>query len=77
MANVSDNHDGDILDPEEHRQTYEGVMRASGEIGVPFSLALTMFFTNLVLANGVGVALIAAIATYIAAFFIVRAFFSH
>ncbi len=65
------------LEAEEHRRTYGAVMRASGEIGVPFALALTMFFTNLVLANGIGVALLAAILTYFAVFFVVRTFFSH
>ncbi len=65
------------LDAEDHRKTYGAVMRVSSEIGVPFSLALTMFFTNLVLANGIGVALAAAILTYFAVFFVVKAFFSH
>lgn len=66
-----------VQDAEEHRKTYQAIMKASGEVGVPFSLALTMFFTNLVLANGVGVALVAAVITYLAVFFIVKTFFSH
>jgi len=65
------------LDSEEHRKTYSSVMRASAEVGVPFSLALTMFFTNLVLANGIGIAIVAAVITYLAVFLIVKAFFSH
>lgn len=65
------------MDADEHRKTYSSVMRASAEVGVPFSLALTMFFTNLVLANGIGVALVAAVVTYLAVFMIVKAFFSH
>ena len=65
------------LDAEANKRTYEGVMRASGEIGVPFCLALTVFFTNLVMANGVGIAIFAALITYIAVFFVVKAFFSH
>ena len=67
----------DILDPSEQRETYHAVMRASAEIGVPFCLALTMFFTNLVLANGVVAALVMAIITYLFVFFVVKAFFSH
>lgn len=64
-------------DAEEHRKTYRAIMKASGEVGVPFCLALTVFFTNLVLANGVGTALVAAVITYLAVFFIVKTFFSH
>ena len=67
----------DQIDPEEHRQTYRAVMRVSSEIGVPFALALTMFFTNLVMRHGVGVAFIAAAVTYAFAYFVVKAFFSH
>ncbi|MGE0409292.1 MAG: hypothetical protein AB7P23_08535 [Amphiplicatus sp.] len=66
-----------LADAEEHRRTYAAIMRASGEIGVPFALALTVFFTNLVMANGIGVALIGAIVTYLVVFFVVRTFFSH
>jgi hypothetical protein len=66
-----------IHDAEEHRKTYVSVMKASGEIGVPFALALTVFFTNLVMANGIGLALVGAIITYLFTFWIVRTFFSH
>ena len=52
-------------------------MKASAEIGVPFALALTMFFTNLVMANGVWMALVAGIAVYIFVYFVVKMFFSH
>jgi hypothetical protein len=65
------------MDAEEHRKTYQAVMKASAEVGVPFCLALTMFFTNLVLANGVWTAIVAGIVTYIAVYIIVRLFFSH
>ena len=66
-----------VMDSEDHEKTYNSVMRASGEFGVPFALALTMFFTNLVLANGVGFSIVAAVVTYIAVFFFVKLFFSH
>ncbi|MEM6413936.1 MAG: hypothetical protein AAF720_04695 [Pseudomonadota bacterium] len=64
-------------DSQENQLTYETFMRAYSEIGVPFAIALTVFFTNLVMANGVMVALIAAAATYLFVYFIVKAFFSH
>lgn len=64
-------------DAEEHRKTYHAIMRASGEVGVPFSLALTVFFTNLVLANGIGLAILGGVITYLFVFFVVRTFFSH
>ncbi|MEO1251722.1 MAG: hypothetical protein AAFW81_05180 [Pseudomonadota bacterium] len=64
-------------DAEEHRKSYEAIMKASAEIGVPFALALTMFFTNLVMANGIPVSIIAGVAVYVAVYFIVKMFFSH
>lgn len=65
------------LDAEERKKTYERIMKVSAEVGVPFALALTMFFTNLTLANGIGVALVAAVVTYFFVFVVVRLFFSH
>ena len=44
---------------------------------MPFSLALTMFFTNLVMANGFLVALFAGLVTHFFVFLIVKLFFSH
>ena len=64
-------------DAEEHRKSYEAIMRASSEIGVPFCLALAMFFTNLVLSNGVPVSIFAGVATYVFVYFVVKLFFSH
>ena len=66
-----------LQDAEEHRRSYEGVMKASAEIGVPFAMALTMFFTNLVLANGFWFSLFAGVATYIFVHIVVKLFFSH
>jgi len=65
------------MDAEEHRKSYESVMRFSAEFGVPFSLALAMFFTQLVMASGIGVAIVAAVLVHLAVFFIVKMFFSH
>jgi hypothetical protein len=65
------------LDAEEHRRSYAGIMRATGEIGLPFVLAMSVFFVNLVLANGVGIALVGGVITYLLVFFVVRVFFSH
>ena len=64
-------------DAEEHRKAYEAVMKVSAEFGVPFSLALTMFFTNLVMANGVVMAFFAGVAVYIFVYVVVKLFFSH
>lgn len=66
-----------VADAEEHRRSYETIMRASSEIGVPFSLALAMFFTNLVLAHGFWLSLFAGAATYVFVYFVVKTFFSH
>lgn len=64
-------------DAEEHRKSYQAIMKASAEIGVPFALALTMFFTSLVLANGVWLSLFAGVGVYIFVYFVVKTFFSH
>lgn len=63
-------------DAEEHRKSYQDIMTASTHFGVPFALALTMFFTNLVMAHGLLTALIAGVFTYVFAFLIVKLFFS-
>ena len=64
-------------DAEEHRKSYDAIMKASAEIGVPFSLALTMFFTNLVLANGILFSAFAGVAVYLFVYFVVKTFFAH
>jgi len=64
-------------DAEEHRKIYKGIMKASTEVGVPLCMGLAMFFTQLVLANGVGVAFISFVAVYIGSWWVVRTFFTH
>lgn len=64
-------------DAEARRKTYARIMKAAGEIGVPVTLGLAAFFTNLAMRNGLGVALVAFIVTYLLVWFIVRTFFSH
>lgn len=64
-------------DAEQHRKIYKGIMKAGGEVGVPASLALAMFFTQLVLANGILVAFASFVAVYVFVWWIVRTFFSH
>ena len=64
-------------DAEEHFKSYKAVMKAGSEIGVPFTLALTMFFTNLVMANGIWLSLLLGVITYVFVFFVVKTFFSH
>lgn len=64
-------------DAEEHLKSYKAIMKAGSEIGVPFSLALTMFFTSLVMANGIWLSLFLGVITYVFVHFVVKAFFSH
>ncbi|MEO1242015.1 MAG: hypothetical protein AAFX54_08910 [Pseudomonadota bacterium] len=64
-------------DAEEHRRSYEVIMGACTEIGVPAAMALAMFFTSWVMANGFLLSLFAGIATYVFVFFVVKTFFSH
>ena len=65
-----------VHDAEEHRRSYEGIMKAATEVGVPLALGLAVFFTNLVMANGV-LSLFAGILTYVFVYFVVKTFFSH
>lgn len=74
---MSDNSAQRLEDAEENRKAYEAVMKVGAEFGVPFALALTMFFTNLVMANGVVMAFFAGAITYVAVYVIVKMFFSH
>lgn len=74
---MADNAMQRAADAEQNRKTYQAVMRFSAEVGVPFCLALGMFFTQLVMANGIGVAAVAGILVYVATFIVVKLFFSH
>lgn len=64
-------------DAEEHRKIYNGIMKASTEVGVPLCMGLAIFFTQLVLANGIGVAFISFVAVYMFVWWVVRTFFTH
>ena len=66
-----------LADAEDNKKTYSAIMDASAQIGVPAALGLTMFFTQLVLANGVFFAAITGFVTAIFSFAIVKLFFSH
>ncbi len=73
--NTSTNHTNN--DDEMNRNTYKAVMDFSGKFGVPLSLGLTMFSTQLVLANGVFAAFASGVLTIVFVFVIVKMFFSH
>jgi len=64
-------------DAEEHRKIYQGIMKASTEVGVPLCMGLAMFFTQLVLAHGVAVAFISFFVVYLAVWWVVKTFFTH
>lgn len=63
-------------DVRKHEEFYHAFMKAAGEFGVPFSLALTVFFVALVMAKGIWVALFSAVAVHVLVRFFVKAFFS-
>lgn len=64
-------------DAEEHLKSYKMIMKAGSEIGVPISLAATMFATSIVMANGMWLSLFLGVITYVFVYFVVKAFFSH
>lgn len=64
-------------DAEEHQKSYNAIMGAATEIGVPLCLALAMFFTGLVTRAGFLMAVVMAVVVYIFAHIVVKLFFSH
>ncbi|MCB2113770.1 MAG: hypothetical protein R3C42_02725 [Parvularculaceae bacterium] len=66
-----------VADAEEHQKIYKGIMRASAHVGVPFGLGLAMFFTQLVLANGIGVALASFVVVFALVWWVAKTFFMH
>ena len=74
---MADNAMQSAADSEQNRKTYQAVMKFSAQVGTPFCLGLAMFFTQLVMANGLGVALLSGIVVYVAVFVVVKLFFSH
>lgn len=66
-----------VQDAEEHKKSYDGIMKAMTEIGVPFCLGLTMFFTSWVMANGLLLSIILGGVVYVASHLTVKLFFSH
>lgn len=65
------------LDAEEHRKIYRGIMKATGEVAVPFCMGLAMFFVQLTARHGLGWAVISFVAVYLLVWWVVRTFFSH
>lgn len=74
---MTENLEQNVTDAEANKATYRAVMRVSAEFGVPFSLGLTMFFTQLIMASGIMTAFVSGIVTAIAVLVIVKMFFSH
>ncbi|MEZ5891631.1 MAG: hypothetical protein R3C58_00570 [Parvularculaceae bacterium] len=66
-----------LEDAEEHRKSYNAIMGAATEIGVPFCMALAAFFTFLTMAKGVLTAMIVGVVVYVFAHVVVKVFFSH
>lgn len=64
-------------DAEAHRITYNEIMRVSTKFGVPFFMAMTIFFTQLVMGNGAGFAFLSFIVVFLAVWWIVKTFFTH
>ena len=64
-------------DAEEHRRSYDAIMGACTEIGVPAAMGLATFFTSWVMESGFLLSLFAGIVTYIFAYFVVKTLFSH
>lgn len=66
----------DKLDAADHTRTYKAIMKWSTEHGVPGAMALTAFFSFLVMRAGVGAAVAAFVVVYVVVHVIARTFFS-
>ncbi len=66
-----------LHDAEEHKKSYDGIMGAATEVGVPAALGLTTMFTSLVMANGVVMSILAGVVVYIFSHVVVKMFFAH
>ena len=64
-------------DDQMNKDTYESVMQFCARFGVPAAAALTVFFTSLVMANGVFVSICAGIFVFAFAAWVSTTFFSH
>ncbi len=64
-----------VQDAEE--RSYEGIMKASAQIGVPLAMALATFFTSLVMANGIFTSFFVGVGVYVFVYIVVKVFFSH
>jgi len=67
----------DKKDDEMNRNTYNAVMNFSATFGVPAALALSAFFTSLVMANGFWLSVGVFIVTFVAVLLIAKTFFTH
>lgn len=74
---MTDNAMQSAADAEQNRKTYQAVMKFSAEIGTPGCLALGMFFTQLVMANGIGTAFVTGALVFVAVLIVSKLFFSH
>ncbi len=75
MATADDAHQR-LQDAEEHRKIYEGIMKNAARVGVPLTMGLAMFFTQLVMGNGWWAPLW-FLATYLLVWWVAKTFFSH
>ncbi|MEX6634403.1 hypothetical protein [Hyphococcus lacteus] len=66
-----------IQDNEDHRRSYDAIMGAATEVGVPASLGLATMFTSLVMSNGLLISILAGVGVYIFSHVVVKLFFSH
>jgi hypothetical protein len=66
-----------VKDAEERKKSYEGIMGAATEFGVPFGLGLTMMFTSFVMANGFFLSILLGVVVYVFSHLVVKMFFSH
>ncbi|MEL7030556.1 MAG: hypothetical protein AAGL49_15425 [Pseudomonadota bacterium] len=75
MAETDSDYERGTMDTDAQQRTYEAVMRFSGFVGVPLSLALTGMFTALAARAGLGAGVMIGIVVFFASRAIFKLFF--
>jgi hypothetical protein len=65
------------MNSDEQRSTFNGVMKFSGQWGIPASMAIGAFFTLLLINSGILGGFIGAIVTFIFFRWVLMTFFAH
>ena len=64
-----------VMDAEEHKRSYAGIMTAMSHVGVPAAMALALFFTMLTMGLGLW-SVVGFFVVYVFVWWVVKTFFA-